>query len=149
MNNSEILTYIAKGTKITADIDSEQDMHLSGEVIGDINCAKKFVLTPTGRLNGSVQAEQADVSGNIEGEIRVKGSLSVQAGAHIKGVVLAGKLEVKSGAVIEATVHTGPDVKTEKKMSREPKSDILLPEKDHSSPDTSKEQDKQKKELQD
>lgn len=130
MNNSELLTYIAKGTKITADIDSEQDMHLSGEVKGDINCARKFVLTPTGTLNGTVKAEQADISGNVDGEIRVKGSLSIQAGAHVKGLILAKKLQVHSGAVIEASMHTGPEVDTEKKLKAEPKSDVVLPEKD-------------------
>jgi cytoskeletal protein CcmA (bactofilin family) len=123
LTNSELLTYIAKGTKITADIHSEQDIHLSGEVTGDIVCTKKFVLTPSGALNGTVQAEQADVSGTIDGEIRINGSLHIQGGAKIKGVIFAKKLQVQSGAQIYGAVHSGPEVDVTQKVDSTPKED--------------------------
>lgn len=136
MNNSEILTYIAKGTQITADIHSEQDIHLSGEVHGDIVCTKKFVLTPSGVLNGTIKAETADISGEVDGEIRVNGSLSIQAGSKIKGHIFAKKLEVHSGAQIKGNLQTGPDVNVEKTIKPETKSDIVLPEKDTTTKET-------------
>jgi len=100
---------INEGTSIVGDIESKGFFRIDGEIKGNVKTPSKVVLGAKGRIIGTLVCEQADIEGNIEGNIDVKGLLTLRATANIQGDVIVGKLAIDQGATFDATckMHTG------------------------------------------
>jgi len=86
------------GTVIEGTVRSTEDLRLDGKIKGDIFCDKRFVMGDSGKVEGKVRCGESLISGNIEGEIEVKGLLHLLSTAYIKGKIRASKMIVDEGA---------------------------------------------------
>lgn len=68
--------------------------------------AQKIVIAEGGRVTGSVRVSEADIYGEFDGSIQVRGALTVQPGAKLTGKVRAIELTISKQAAIE-----GADIK--------------------------------------
>jgi len=94
---------INEGTILRGDIKSQGFFRIDGTIEGNVSTPSKVVLGKTGRLNGTLICENADIEGNFEGDLNVTGLLTLRATAEIEGKVIAGKLSVEPGAIFNAT----------------------------------------------
>lgn len=94
---------IAQGTTIVGDIVSEGGFRIDGNVQGTIKTPGKIVVGKSGKINGTVEGANADFEGKFSGKLRLSGTLTLKATAHIEGEVLVGKLAVEPGATFNAT----------------------------------------------
>lgn len=94
---------INEGTKIKGDISSTGLFRIDGHIEGNITTPAKVVVGKTGVVKGSLNCENADIEGKIVGVVEVSGTLTIRATGRIEGDVVAGKLAVEPGAVLNAS----------------------------------------------
>lgn len=89
---------IAQGTTIEGTLKCSKGIRLDGKVIGDVICDQRFVMGEQGKVEGTINCNESVISGNIDGEISVKGLLHLLGSAFIKGKIMASKMIVDEGA---------------------------------------------------
>ncbi|TNE82140.1 MAG: polymer-forming cytoskeletal protein [Bacteroidetes bacterium] len=94
----EELNLIGVGTTITGDINSGGDLRIDGTVRGNVNSKARLVLGPNGKIEGDIQAQNADVQGSVKGKVMVSEILFLKATALINGDIITNKLVVENGA---------------------------------------------------
>lgn len=99
-NNSGVaynaLTY---GSVITGNIASESDFRIDGEVRGDMECKGKVVIGQTGVFKGKITCMNAEIIGNVEGNIIVYDTLTLRATANVNGDIQTKILVIEPNAI--------------------------------------------------
>lgn len=85
-------------TYITGDIFSGGNIRIDGVVKGSVRCLGKTILGPTGRIEGSLTSQNADLEGKIKGNVIVSELLSLQATSEVNGDIVSNKLAIEPGA---------------------------------------------------
>lgn len=105
------INLIGNGTCITGDVNSNGDIRIDGTLKGNISISGKLVVGPSGKIEGNVICQNADISGEIHGKINVSELLSLKASAKILGDIIAGKLSIEPNATFTGTCNMGAVVK--------------------------------------
>lgn len=97
-----------KATLIDAQADVEgvikgKDVHILGRFKGEITLTGRLVLGDTARVDAKVNADAADISGELKGELTVR-SLVLHEKARVEGSLDAETLAVKEGAYLNGSV---------------------------------------------
>ncbi|MEO1516410.1 MAG: polymer-forming cytoskeletal protein [Bacteroidota bacterium] len=87
-----------KGTVIEGKIFTPEDIRLDGVLIGNVISEKRLVMGTEGKIDGNADCNSSSISGKIEGELRVNGTLHLSETASVNGKILAKKLLVDEGA---------------------------------------------------
>jgi len=90
---------LGSGTEITGDIRSQGDIRIDGSLNGTINCTGKVVIGSTGRVDGELICQNADISGEVKARIKVSELLSLKSTAVVSGDIVTNKLAIEPGAV--------------------------------------------------
>jgi cytoskeletal protein CcmA (bactofilin family) len=90
---------LGSGTEITGDIRSQGDIRIDGSLNGTINCTGKVVVGSTGRVEGELICQNADISGEVKARIKVSELLSLKTTAIVSGDIVTNKLAIEPGAV--------------------------------------------------
>jgi len=98
INEVKALNTFAQDTKIVGDIESDGDIRMDGVMEGRLNCKGRVVIGPEARIKGTINAQNAEILGSVEGEINVIDLLSLKATALIIGDLFMGKFMVEPGA---------------------------------------------------
>jgi cytoskeletal protein CcmA (bactofilin family) len=99
--NSSTFSVIGSDVTVSGDIDATVDLHVDGRVEGDIRCAT-LVQGPNSMIQGGISAEQARISGSVEGAITAK-ELIIEASAKVVGDVTYEKLSIAPGGHVEGS----------------------------------------------
>ena len=110
--SSHSVDVIEKSTKIIGNIFSKADFRIDGEVEGNITTSGKVVVGNNGKISGKLNCSNADISGNISGNIEVNETLSLMSDSYVQGEIITGKLSVEEGAQVDATIS----MKSSKKL---------------------------------
>jgi len=110
--SSPSVDVIEKSTKIVGNIFSKADFRIDGEVEGNITTSGKVVVGANGKISGKLNCSNADISGNISGNIEVNETLSLMSDSYVQGEIITGKLSVEEGAQVDATIS----MKSSKKL---------------------------------
>lgn len=105
------INLIGNGTSITGDINSNGDVRIDGMLKGNITTSGKLVVGPTGKIEGNVNCQNADVSGEIHGKLTIAEMLSLKASAKILGDIITGKISIEPNATFTGTCNMGAVVK--------------------------------------
>jgi cytoskeletal protein CcmA (bactofilin family) len=90
---------IGEELMITGNVTSTGDVHLDGQVQGDIHCISLF-LGGNSRLEGSVIAENVVISGRLVGSVRAL-RVTLQSKSHVEGDLFHQSLAIEQGAHFE------------------------------------------------
>lgn len=112
-NQSPAISFINKPTKITGDINCNEDLRIAGTIEGEVHSKMKFILNETGIINGKVNSQQAEIAGTVNGDVRVKDKLTLKSTAVIEGKIYTKKISIEDGAQIKGSLHVGPNVSIE------------------------------------
>ena len=101
MANSNGSTFSVIGTDVVirGDISASADLHVDGNVEGDISCAS-LVQGEHSVIDGAIDAQTARLSGTVKGTITAK-ELVVHKSAKIEGDVHYDALTIEQGAAVE------------------------------------------------
>ena len=96
---------IAKGTVIRGDVTTEGVLRIDGTLIGSIDSKGKVVVGPTGKVEGEVTCQSANISGEMRVTLRVEGLLDLRSTGKIYGDMQIGKLNIEEGAIFSGKVE--------------------------------------------
>ncbi len=85
--------------KITGDIFSDGEVHISGMVKGDV-VAKKITIDEGGSVIGAVETESALIAGSLTGRLTAA-TVTLSAGARVVADITHVSLTIEQGAVFE------------------------------------------------
>ena len=94
---------IIAGTKILGDIVSDNNIHVEGEIHGNIACKGKVTIGPSGRVKGNINCLTCEIHGKIDGEIKVEDLLTLKETSRIHGNILTMKLKIDEGSFFEGS----------------------------------------------
>lgn len=102
---------LAAGTSIVGDVKSNGDFRIDGTLKGTLSVKGKLVVGPNGHIEGQIECQNADVSGEIKGKINVSELLMLRASAKINGDIFTGKISIEPDAQFTGTCSMGGIVK--------------------------------------
>jgi cytoskeletal protein CcmA (bactofilin family) len=101
-----LMSVIGTGITITGNIEAEVDLHIEGQVVGDVRCAT-LILGERSTVTGNIFAERVRVSGTVEGGIETI-DLAIEAAARVNGDVTYSRLRIANGGVIAGSMTHKP-----------------------------------------
>lgn len=102
---------ISRGTVIEGNITAEGDMRIEGKVIGTLICNSKLVVSGTGYIEGSVDARNAVIEGEIKGNVVTRELLQIDKSGKVNGDIYTQKLVVQMGATFTGSCKMGDAAK--------------------------------------
>jgi cytoskeletal protein CcmA (bactofilin family) len=102
---------IGEDLVITGNVDSKGEIHLQGNVCGDVSCVA-LVLGENAKLEGNVKADDVIVKGQLIGSIRAM-RVTLHATSHVEGDLYHQSLAMEQGAYFEGKSRRSADLHAE------------------------------------
>ena len=115
------ISTIGEDLTITGNVTSKGELHLDGQVQGDVHCVA-LVLGENAQLEGSVVAEDVMVRGRLIGSVRAL-RVTLQSKSHVEG-----NLFHKSLSIEQDTHFEGESRPSEDPLSASSKAPIVEPQ---------------------
>ena len=147
-NNLPSVNMISEGTKLKGTLTTKNDVRIAGTLDGEAEAEGKIIVSSTGRVDGNIEAVDADIAGNIDGEVRVSNKLIFRKSATIEGDIYTKTILAEEGSQINGSFHMGENVKEEINKSSKRSSSKLgssISKDDNSENSANKEKSKAKK----
>ncbi len=109
-NNGATYNALTNGSKIIGKIIADSDFRIDGMVEGDIICNGKLIIGTNGNLKGSISCINAEIIGNVVGDLVVSDTLTLRSSAIIAGDVKTKILVVEPNAVFNGTCSMRDDI---------------------------------------
>ena len=97
-SDSAVGNTITAGTTITGDINTNGNIRVDGTIQGSVNAKGKVVVGQTGKIEGEVVCQNADISGTLKAKVTVAELLSLKSTANLLGEIVTNKLAIEPGA---------------------------------------------------
>ncbi|GIV26435.1 MAG: hypothetical protein KatS3mg027_0249 [Bacteroidia bacterium] len=94
-----IVNIIQHNTVVNGDIQCNGDLRLDGIVKGNLKISGRLVMGHDAVIEGMVECENAEISGKVKGDIKVKEVLQLKKHCFIEGDIFTKKLIVEGDAV--------------------------------------------------
>lgn len=117
-NSSSI---IGKGTSVEGNVETVGNIRIEGNVKGNVTCKSKIALGQSSYVEGMVIAQNAEITGEIQGSIEVSELLILRPNSVIHGDIVTNKLIVESGATFNGSCRMGVSI-NEISFENEPES---------------------------
>ncbi len=92
---------------LKGDVKNARRVEVHGYMEGQI-AADQVVVEKSGRLFGGVKSKSAEVSGTLQGDVRVHELIAIKSSGSVSGNVKYGRLSMEEGADLTATVRNVP-----------------------------------------
>jgi cytoskeletal protein CcmA (bactofilin family) len=99
------VSVISKSLKITGQLESTEDIHIEGEVDGDIR-GVGVKIGHNAKVKGTVYGEEVEVAGTVVGKVEAR-KVVIAATGHMSGDVIHQDIRIDSGAYIDG--HCRPE----------------------------------------
>lgn len=96
---------LVEGTHIEGIIQSEGNFRIDGTLKGEVTIKGRLIIGPSGKIEGKVSCQNAEIEGMFNGKIQVSELLYLKATAKIYGDSSFNKLRVEEGAALECTCN--------------------------------------------
>jgi cytoskeletal protein CcmA (bactofilin family) len=106
-NSGALYNALTSGSKIIGTVITDSDMRIDGTVEGDVKCSGKLVIGEHGLIKGTVECQNAEIMGRLEGKIDVKYTLALRATSNLKGEISTGTLMVEPNAIFNGNCSMG------------------------------------------
>ncbi|MGH7070450.1 MAG: bactofilin family protein [Acetobacteraceae bacterium] len=99
------VSVISKALKITGQLESTEDIHVEGEVDGDIR-GIAVKVGQNAKVKGTVYGEEVEVAGPVTGKVEAR-KVVLTSTAHMSGDIIHQDIRIDSGAHIDG--HCRPE----------------------------------------
>jgi cytoskeletal protein CcmA (bactofilin family) len=97
------INILGPGAVVKGEIQVNGDFRIDGTLNGNIQCKGKIVVGPTGKIDGEIQCQNADFSGEVKATVKVTELLTLKETARFSGDITTGKLAIEPGAKFSGT----------------------------------------------
>jgi cytoskeletal protein CcmA (bactofilin family) len=103
-------TIIGAGTTIKGDIESQGDIRIDGNLIGNLKTRSKVLIGQEGIVDGDISGANADIMGKVTGYVKISELLQLRGKSIVSGEIQTGKLEVEPTASFNGSCQMGASV---------------------------------------
>ena len=107
VQSSSNMTNISNGTIIDGQIKIEGDIKIEGIVKGTITSKGRVQIASTGKVDGDIICQNADISGHVTGKLKIADILMLKGTAVIDGDINTGKIVIESGVKFNGNCTMG------------------------------------------
>ena len=97
--------YLGKGLRIVGDVLGAGSFVCDGDVEGKIDLDGLVRVAANGKVHGCVEARDAEIAGEVEGDVMTRGRLTLRSTCRLKGDVVAAEIEVEPGALVQGRIQ--------------------------------------------
>ena len=96
---------VGRGISLSGDIRSCDRLVVEGSVQATLHECREMEIADRGLFKGNASIEQAEVSGQFEGEIVVSKRLLIRSTGHVSGTIIYGEIEIERGGKVSGTIQ--------------------------------------------
>ena len=101
---------VGDGTVFEGTVRAESDVRASGRIIGTLDVEGKTLIAEKGSVEGEIVATNAEIAGQVHGEIHVEERLVLKSTARVDGMIETDRLIVEEGAQFTGECEMGTSV---------------------------------------
>ena len=101
---------VGEGTVFEGTVRAESDVRASGRIIGTLDVEGKTMIAEEGSVEGEIDATNAEIAGQVHGEIRIEERLVLKSTARVDGMIETDRLVVEDGAQFTGECEMGTPV---------------------------------------
>lgn len=101
---------VGEGTVFEGTVRAESDVRASGRIVGTLEVEGKTMIAEGGAVEGEIIATNADIAGQVEGEIHVEERLVLKSTARVDGKIETDRLVVEEGAQFDGECKMGTPI---------------------------------------
>ncbi len=90
---------------IHGEIRCDEDMLVSGRVIGKVQCSKQITVAGSGYIEGEVVCRSILISGEVKGDVEAKDGITIEATGRLRGDITTKVLTNHPGGFFEGYSH--------------------------------------------
>lgn len=110
----DIETIIGPSVLVKGNFTSNGNVVVEGNLEGHIKSGGKIIVGQSAKITADIEAEAADIGGEVVGNLTVKGNLTIKSGAKIEGDVKCSSISIEEGGLLNGKCDMlGPKTKTE------------------------------------
>ena len=95
---------VGQTMRIRAEISSDEELYLDGDIEGDIDVRDRLTIGPNGKVKANVKAKELVVFGSIHGDVEATGRIAIMTGASIVGDVKTAGIVIEDGAYFKGGI---------------------------------------------
>lgn len=107
-NAKRVLT-VGPDIQMKGEITSCDRVVIEGTVDATMRDVHTVELAETGSLKGTAEVEDAEISGSFEGDIVVRGKLTIYSSGRVRGNITYGEIEIQRGGQISGNIRNVAD----------------------------------------
>ena len=101
VDTTTITTMVGVDTLIEGTLKTKSSIRINGTIIGDVRADGIVVLTKTGKIVGTIEAESIIVAGVVEGNMSIRDKVNVEATGEIYGDVITKKFVIDEESIFQ------------------------------------------------
>lgn len=111
----EAETIIGPSVKVKGEFNGQGDIIVEGVLEGSLKTGNRLRVGDKAKIKANVEAKDSSVSGEVTGNLKIKGFLEVTATAKITGDIEVNSLSIEKGAQINGRISMGGQAPIENK----------------------------------
>ncbi|MCP4695041.1 MAG: polymer-forming cytoskeletal protein [Desulfobacterales bacterium] len=96
---------VSRNMKIDGEVRGKENLSIEGFVKGVIQLDGNLLVEGAGVVEADVEATNVVIRGKVSGNVKARGQLEIHATGKLFGVIHAGSIDIKEGAVFEGRSH--------------------------------------------
>jgi cytoskeletal protein CcmA (bactofilin family) len=96
---------VGKGISLSGEIKNCEHLLVEGEIEATLNDCTSLEIAKEGVFKGTAEVQNASVAGTFDGEIKVKGCLTIKSGGEVKGSIAYGDLAIERGGKLRGKLE--------------------------------------------
>lgn len=104
---SNDMTVIGSGTRITGNLEGDEDLRVLGRVDGNISLSKTLLIEREGIVVADVQASDVTIHGCLVGNVVASGVIDVSPSGRVVGDLSAPRVILADGSAYRGTIDMG------------------------------------------
>ena len=101
---------IGNGVKFKGEISDADEVQIDGNADITVN-TDNLIVGSTGELKGTIETDNADVWGKVDGDVKVSGTLTIQEQGSVAGTIEYHNLQIKLGGKINGDIKVLEKIK--------------------------------------
>ena len=94
---------------IKGDIQSEGSIRIEGKVYGDITALGNVIISEKAYISGSIISQNADIYGQCEGDVKVRGKINLHHNSSLIGDIIAKSFNTQEGSTFKGNCIVDPE----------------------------------------
>ena len=112
---------IGNGVTLKGDITEADEVQIDGTA--DVTMkTDNLIVGATGKTKGNIEAHNADIWGEADGDIKISGTLTIQEAGSVSGTIEYQNLQIKLGGKINGDIKVSDKIKNIKDNSKKEES---------------------------